>query len=781
MTESWHKPYRLDMCYQVERTGGSQVKDWSVIGKSVLKPDALEKVTGRAKYCADVELPRMLYAKVLRSKYPHAGILSIDTSEAEKLPGVKAVVTSQDIIKEKIEIIFHARPDIYPLAVDKVRFVGEEVAAVAAEDELTAEEALGLIRVEYEVLPAVFDPEESMKPGAPRIYDDVKNNIAGEAENEFGDVVNGFKEADRIFEDRFVVPYIHACHLEPTACIASFDSSGKLTFYENSMDPFARLKALPQALGIPASKIKVVQKFIGGNFGCRQADLSPYVITAILASKSGRPVRLVHTREEEFTSTRPRMPEIIYLKTGVKKDGTLTARHIRVIATAGAHIGRGKTMMVTGLAVAAGLYRCPNVRLEGKCVYTNTVPVGPVRSFGISQPQFAVESQMDMIAEELGVDPIELRLKNATRTGDVTLIGQKIASCGLQECLEKVTHYIGWKEKRTRKRPNRGIGIACQMDHSDNRSALFGGSTAYVKVLEDGKIRIISGEFEWGQGSHTTLSQVAAEELDVPPENVEFSEMDTDVVPYTLGPYGGGRLFVTAGHAVRLAAIDARKQLLASASKMLLRPLEDLELKNQKIFVRESPEKMVSIADAAGFARYTGNEILGKGVHDPDTDLLDEETIRGNYSSAYMFLAHAVEVEVEPETGRVTVLNLASANDVGKAINPLIVEGQIEGGVASEVGIALLEEINFEQGIVTTTNFTDYKIPTAKDVPPIKTFAVESNDPVGPYGAKGIAHAGMPAPPALANAIYDAVGVRIKELPITPMKILKALEEKKGL
>ena len=753
-----------------------------LVGKRVPRVDALEKVTGRAKYGVDVELPRMLHAKVLRSKYPHARILSINTSEAEKLPGVKAVITAADTLKEKVETTWRGVPDKYPLAMDKVRYVGEELAAVAAEDGLIAEEALRLIRVEYEELPAVFDAEESMKPGAPKIHD-VEHNIIHEVDTEFGDVDRGFKEADLIFEDRFATSYIHVCHLEPTVCIASFDSSDKLTFWENSMDPFMYRRLVAKALGITPSKLRIIQKFIGGNFGHCQYDLAQYIITALLARKTGRPVRLVHTREEELGAGRPRRRVTIYLKAGVKKDGTLTARHIKVIATAGAYCGYAPQMLVTGLAEFAGFYRCPNVRLEGKCVYTNTLPTSPSCSFGIKQPMFAQESLMDMVAEGLGIDPVELRLKNVVRTGDVTMVGQKIGSCGLQECMEKVAEYTGWKEKRAKKQPNRGIGMASTMSHSDGMGRMegqFGGDVAYVQVLEDGRVRIISGEFEWGQGAHTVLSQIVAEELGVPLETVRFSDFNTDVLPHTLGPYGEGRVTLVAGHAVRLAAIDAKSQLLTLAAEMLGVRSEELEMKDQKIFVSRTPEKAVSIADVASYGRYAvaGAEVMGKGVWEPSTALLDLNKVYGNYSSGYIFYAQVVEVEVDPETGQVKILNLAAGNDIGKAINPMCVEGQVEGDIMREIGVALTEEMKYEQGIILTPNFIDYRLPTAMDIPQIKAFLVESNEPNGPYGAKGCAHGGMPTPAALANAIYNAVGVRIRELPITPMKVLKALEEK---
>jgi len=732
------------------------MKEFSVIGKSVPRIEAPEKVTGRAKYCTDVVLP-----------------------EAERLPGIEAVITAEDTPKQKIEVIVRGIPDFEPLAVDKVRYTGQEVAAVAAEDELTAEKALRLIKVEYEELPAVFDPEEAMKPGAPQIHD-VERNIVGEFATEFGDVEAGFKEADYIFEDRFSTQYFHMCHLEPTVCIATYDSSGKLIFYDNHADPFRQLRLSAKALGIPASKAKTIQKFMPGNGGSWQGDLSPYVITALLARKSGKPVRLVYTREEELIATRPRLPVITHIRTGVKKDGTFTARHFKVVSTAGAFAGYAPIMTPTGLVDTAGLYKCPNVRLEGKCVYTNTMPTGPARAFGIQQPQFAQESHLDRVAAELEMDPIELRLKNAIKTGDISVCGQDIRSCGLQECIEKVAEFSGWEQKRAKKQPNRGIGMACIMDHCDNRESDFGGSIAYVKILEDGRVRIISGEFEWGQGAHTVLCQVAAEVLGVPVDIIEFSELDTDAVPYTLGPYGGGRMMTTGVPAVALASEEAKKQLLSTAAQLLgVRFIPDLEIKNQQVVVRGT-SKSVSIADVAYYARYAGKEIIGKAVYDPGKPMLDLKTLHSDYSSGYIFYAQVAEVEVDPETGQVKVLNIANAVDIGKAFNPTFITGQSEGGVSQDLGMALMEGIMYDQGIVMNPNFTDYRVLTAMDMPPVKTFLVESNEAEGIYGGKGCGHTGIATAPAIANAIYNAVGVRIKDLPITPMKILKALEEKQG-
>ena len=384
----------------------------SVVGKSLPRVDARDKVTGRAEYVTDLRLPEMLHAKVLRSAYAHARILAVDTSAAENLPGVKAVITGADMPKDPPldalrQELFAVPP--YSLATDKARYTGEEIAAVAAEDELIAEEALGLIKVEYEELPVVIDPEEALKPGAPLIHDGAENNIQYKNLTEFGDVAKGFAEADRIFEDRFSTQSVHPSTLERTVCIASFDRAGDLTFHDNSIDPYKQSRYLPKLLGIEPSKLRIVQKNTGSNFGALQGNLTPYVMCALLAKKAGRPVKLVYTREEEFRNAGPRALGISYLKTGVKNDGTITAREIRLITNAGAHAYLGPPMMISGFTPVAGLYRCPNVRFEGLCVYTNTSVVSPYRSFGIVPPAFAMEAQMDIIAEGLGMDPVALR------------------------------------------------------------------------------------------------------------------------------------------------------------------------------------------------------------------------------------------------------------------------------------------------------------------------------------------------------------------------------------
>ena len=757
----------------------------SVIGKSTKNVHAFQKVTGRARYASDLEVTRMLHGKVLRSPHAHANILSIDTSEAEKLPGVFAVITAEDTPKKPVEVIWRGIPDKCPIAVDKVRYVGEEVVAVAAIDELTADEALKLIKVEYEELPAVFDAEEAMKPDAPQIHG-VKNNIIPGiwmTDAEHGDVEKGFAEADHVFENRFSTQYSHPCNMEPTVCIASYDNIGKITFYENSIDPFKNRRLVAKALEISPSKIRIRQEFKAGGFGHWQMDLSQYVITALLAKRAGRPVKFVNNREDELAATRPRGPIIAYLKTGVKNDGTITARSIRLVNALGGYAGFGPIMMTTSLMPVSGTYRIPNVKLEGVVVYTNTCPTGPARNFGTKGPQFAAESQIDIIADELGIDPIEFRKKNATQQGDTTTVGQKITSCGFEECMDMVAEHSDWKEIRKHKVPNRGIGFSGGFCHGEQREGTFAGSTLSVTILEDGGARINSGEFEWGQGSSTVLSMVVAEELNMPLDMVEFPLLDTDVAPFTLGPYGAGRITPTGGVAMRMAAVDARNKLFEIAAKRLEANPEDLELHDLKVFVKGSEDRSLSVADIAAKKKYSqkdSGDITGHGSYDPPTDFINMKMLYGNYSQSFVFSAQATEVDVDPETGQVTVLNHTAAMDMGKIINPMAAEGQLQGGIATETGYSLMEELQMVDGKVVNPNYTDYKFPTAMDVPMTKAMFAETECPDGPYGAKGGgAFAGLATNPAIANAVYDAVGVRITDLPLTPEKVLKALKAKK--
>ena len=754
-------------------------EEFVFIGKRVPKLDAIDKVTGRAVYGHDMKLPRMLYGKILRSERAHARILNIDTSRARKLPGVKAVTTGYDI--PDIRVGF-AR-DNPVLKTGKVRSFRDEIAAVAAVDEDTAQEALDLIRVEYEDLPAVFDPEEAMKPGAPLVHEEAERNILSIMTQSYshGDVEKGFAESDVVLEDRFTLPRVAHCCLGTSFCLASFDNAGNLTVWNSSQMPFMSQRELSTALKIPPEKIRVIKATIGGGFGSK-LDTYPFEpICVLLAQMTGRPVRITFTREEEFIASPTRQPVICYIKSGARKDGTLMARQARMILDNGAYTSWGATTPLVMMMTISSLYRVPNVKYDVLVVYTNNFYAGAMRGYGNPQATFVVESHMDMLAHELGMDPVEFRLKNANQPGDVTGQGVKITTCGLSECIQKAAQNIGWKEKRGQP-GNRGVGIAAQL-HVGGGARIYpsDGCGTTIKVDDYGKVTVITGSSDMGQGSDTVIAQIVAEEMGVPVDNITVINTDTAITPWDVGAHASRTTFV-AGNSARLAAAEARRQILEAAARAYNQKVENLDLRQGQIYVKGEPEEGIPYAKAirAGHFRVDGDVILARGWYEPPTEKQDQE-FRGNISATYGFAAQAAEVEVDTETGEVKVLKIAAAHDVGRAINPMAVEGQIEGGVSMGLGYGLYEELVLEKGRLLNPNFADYALPTALDMPPVDTLIVETVDPEGPFGAKGMAEpANNPTAPAIANAVYDAVGVRIKDLPITAEKVLKTLKEKRG-
>ncbi len=753
---------------------------YSVVGKRVPRIDALGKVTGKAKYCPDTVLPGMLAGKILRSPFPHARVLGIDTRKAQRLTGVKAVITAKDapLLERKPEHIF--RPVKRILAADRVRYIGEELAAVAAMDEDTASEALDLIEVEYEQLPALMDPEEAMKPGSILLHEK-QNNVAAAFDIVRGDPDTAFKEADQIFEDKVVTQIQHQCYLEPLNCLAFFDLTGKLTLWLGSMDPSGIRLSLAEVLQLPLGKVRIIQAYCGGAFGGKITMPPLYPIAALLTMKTARPVRVSNNREEEFTASAPRLPAKIEVKTGVKKDGTLVARDYQIIADCGAYIDRAPRIVAQMIMTPDSLYRIAHIKASAKVVYTNKTPVGAFRGFGTIQALFAHETHLDAIASRLALDPMELRLKNATRAGDLTAHGWRITSCGLTKCIQEASAAAGWTERKNKRRSQRGVGMACALyDCGVKRTPGFSGSVAFVKIIEDGKAQVISGESEYGQGWSTVAAQVAAEELGLPIEDVEVTSPDTDFTPYSMGPWGL-RLTVSGGNAVRLAAADARSQLFNIAAEMLEANVEDIEVKDRVITIRGAPDKGLSVAEVASQAifRKGGSAVIGKGIDEPQAAVLNPDTLYGNLSQAYSFGAQAVELAVDAETGRVKLLKTITAHDLGRAINPAMAEGQVEGGISIGSGYGLVEGLIWNGEKILNPNLLDYKILTAADMPDIGVILVETHDPNNPFGAKSIGQLGtMMAASAVANAIYDAVGVRVRDLPITPDKVLLSLEKK---
>lgn len=755
------------------------MSELNVVGRRSPMLDAWEKATGKAKYTDDLSMPGMLFGKILRSPLPHAKILRVDLTEALRVPGVKDAISGKDIPKRKYGIVPKAK-DEYALAIDKVRYIGDEVAAVVATSLEAAEDALSKIKVEYEELPAVFDPLEAMKPGAPVIHEDVPNNVSATIRKEFGNVAKAFEESDFLFEDNFETQPVNHCPLEPQAALAVVDHQGKVTLWSSTQIPFFLRRNLATTLDIPESKVRIIKPKVGGGFGQKIDLYAKDFCAAFFAIRTGRPVKFVYDREEVFTCTRQRHPMYIYLKTGMKKDGTILAQQFRVVADGGAYNSTAPLMITLACFFIMLPYRIENLLFEGYHVYTNKPVGGAMRGHGIPQVRFAVESQLDIIAERMGVDPLELRLKNAFQAGEPHPAKLLVQSCGFSETLKKAAEAIGWKEKRGRLPFGRGVGLAGASFPSGVSNMSHISSGAIVKIERDGSVTLLTGAADIGQGAETVISQIVAEELGVELEDIRITAADTEITPLDPGTFGSG-VTLRAGNAARMAARVAKEKLLeAIAEKMEVAPSE-LEMKNRRIFLKERPDQGFSFLEAIKIYQYSDRPmpIIGRGSYFPPakepTTLLRED---GNFSPAYSFMTQAAEVEVDPKTGRVKVLKMVTAHDCGKAINPMLVEGQLEGSVVGGMGQALYENVITEKGQVLNPSFLDYGIPTAMEIPYIESIEVETNDPEGPFGAKESGEGTQLSPaPAIVNAIYDAIGIRFKSLPVTPDKVLEALEK----
>jgi len=760
-----------------------------VVGKDVPRTDAIPKVTGTAQYVADLNMPGMLHAAVLRSPHPHARILSIDASAAAATPGVKAVVTGSDTAQIKWGAF---RPDLYPLAIGKVRYVGDEVAAVAAKDLETARAAVDKIVVQYEVLPAVLSLDQALAPGAALVHEDAAGNIAHQFSFERGDVNAGFKTSDVTIEGTWNSARQWHTALETIGCVSKWELD-RVTMWCNTQTPFLARGRYAVALGLPDSQVRVVQTEVGGGFGGKSGDDNASVICAILARKSGRPVKLIHTREEEFLASHPRMPMRYWVRLGFRRDGRVLAKEIRMWADNGAYTGKSQAILGAASVRHDALYKYPCVRGNSTLVYTNLVPTGAFRGFGNPSADWAVEQAWDLAAEKLGIDVYDLLRMNAVDPGDVSPHNHKITSCELKQCMDKAAALIRWKEKRGKRKPNReindpasevrarGLGLGCSVHVNGRRS--FGdwdGSSAIVRVNEDGRATVITGEGEIGQGNLTILRQIAAEELGLPYEHVDITRPDTDVHSHSLGALAS-RLTYVAGNAVKNAATAAAKQLLEAASEQFNRPASDLVIINGEIGPRKGAEtefRPVGAIVRANIYKPGGQPIVGMGSFDNPSEFPDHNRY-GNESGAYNFIAQAAEVEVDPATGEVKLLEIASAVDCGTVINPATATGQVQGGVMQGVGLALTEYFDWWNGQPTDPQFKDYPIPGAAMVPKLHVAFADSYEPSGPFGAKGLGEIGLDAVPAvIANAIADAVGVRIYDLPITSEKIHRALHPK---
>ncbi len=756
------------------------------IGKRLPKMDAEEKVTGRGTYIHDLKLPGMLYGKILYSPYPHAKILHIDTSRAEALPGVKAVLTGYNIPPIK----FGFYKDNTPLKAHKVRSCRDEVAAVAAVDSDTAEEALSLIKVEYEILPAVFDPEEAMKDDAPLIHEEHLGGKDKKPTNILnlpwrfihGDVEEARKNSPFIAEDRFKVTWVNHCCMGTSGCVAHFDIKNNLTIYSITQIPSLAQRDFNEALtamGLKDRRVRVIKTMIGGGFGSKLDTHAFEYIVILLAYKTKRPVKIIFTREEEFFATSPRQPAIIDISQGCTRDGKLTFRDIKMILDNGAYTSWGATTPSVMMMPISSLYKVPNIRYVAKCVYTNNTYSQAMRGYGNPQATFAIESQIDILSEMAGIDPLDFRLRNANIPGEITPQNFRVITCGLRECIDIVSQRLDWRQNRGR-RDGKGLGMA-SMIHVGGGARVYksDGCGTIIKIDDFGTVNVITGATDMGQGADTVIAQIVAEELGVKIEDVVITHTDTDICPWDVGAHASRTTFV-AGNSARGAARKIKEQLLEIASKYLGENPENLDIREQIIYSKTDPEKKSPLGKILRSAHYTtgGSMLMAEYFYDPANENLDRE-FKGNLSVTYSYGTHGVEVDVDKETGQVKILRYIAAHDVGKAINPMLLEGQVYGGAAMGIGYALTESLILRDGKVMNPNFLDYKILTAKDIPNIEPIVIETDDPFGPFGAKGIGEPGLvPTAPAIANAIYDAIGVRIRELPITPEKILKALKEK---
>jgi xanthine dehydrogenase molybdenum-binding subunit len=755
------------------------MEGFQTVGQRIPKKDAPLKVTGSAIYIQDLKIPGMLHGKILYSKYPHAKILKLDTSKAEKLPGVRAVLTGATMPAFKIGVM----KDNPPLKSGKVCSLRDEIAAVAAISPEIAEEALDLIEVEYEELPGVFDPIEAMKEGAPLIHEEAKSNVLKLPWKLItGDVEEAKKNSAYIVQDTYTTPWVSHCCLGTSGCIAAFDPNNELTMYSNTQIPSLAQKDYMEALGamgLKNKKVRIIQSYIGGAFGSKLDTYSYEYIAIVLALKTRKPVKIIFSREEEFFATSPRQCTITKISQGCDKDGKLTFREMEMILDNGAYTSWGATTPSVMMLPISSLYKVPNIKYTAKCVYTNNTYSQAMRGYGNPQATFAIESSLDQLAEIAGIDPYELRLKNANEPGEVTPQNFKITSCGMKECMDEVVKRLDWKGKHG-KHTGRGVGMA-SLIHVGGGARVYksDGCGTIIKVDDFGKVDVFTGSTDMGQGSETVIAQIISETIGVPVDDISIINNDTDVCPWDVGAHASRTTFV-AGNSALGAARKIREQILEVAAKSLDESPEFLDIKKGAIFSTRNNEKTIALGKVLRNTHYMphGKMLMAEYFYDPPNENFDKE-FKGNLSVSYAYGSHGVEVEVDKETGQVKVLKYIAAHDVGKAINPMMLEGQIYGGGCMGLGYALGEKMVYEKGELKNGNFLDYKMFTAKDVPPVEAVIVETDEKDGPFGAKGIGEPGaVPTAPAIANAIYDAVGVRIKDLPITPEKVLKALKEK---
>ncbi len=765
--------------------------------------DAPDKATGAAKFVNDFNMTGQLYGAVLHSPLAHARIISIDTSKAKKIPGVKAVITAAEAGSVPYGVS-PARYDETLFCVDKVRYVGDEIAAVAAVDRETAEEAVSLIDVQYEELPAVLSIEEAMKEGAPLVHDKYLGNINAEVHQEFGDVEKALSECDLVLTTRFENKMQDCAAMEPQGCVACFDHRGYLNLYTSTQVPHYVQRSVAMVLGLPIGKVRVAKFYVGGGFGAKAAVNTMELSSCLLAKITGKPVKMIFSREQVFLHSRGRHKFVHNMTTGVKKDGTIVALKHDALLEGGAYSSFGIATIYYAGSLLGGPYKLQNMKYDAYRVYTNKPACGAQRGHGGVIARAAWEQQLDKVAEELGMDPVELRMKNIMQNGDTSCNELYMSSFGMKECVESVREKSGWQDKKGKMTEGKGIGMACGFFVSGAGFPIYRSDTyhctATVKLSEDGgTAHLYTASAEIGQGSDMTFAMITAETLGISLSSVKVSSGDTDF-GIDLGAYSSRQTLMT-GHAVRNAAEDAKRKVLAVLSEELKIAIEDMDIKNGEIIFKQGEtnfstirrrylqehrgwenmpgDEPLTFAEAARLAFLVKGPIYGEGKYKP-------RWLGGTYkgaavgtSPAYGCSAQVVELSVDMGTGQITLEKMTDAHDCGFAINRTSVEGQIQGSLMMGIGEAMFEEIKYDnRGKILNPNFGEYKIPTALDMPDITPIIVESNEPYGPFGAKEVGEGAiMPTIPAILNALYDATGIRFTELPITPEKVYMALKK----
>jgi 4-hydroxybenzoyl-CoA reductase subunit alpha len=766
-------------------------KSLKVVGKPFRKVDARAKCTGQTKFADDVVLPRMLYCKILRTHLAHARIKRIDISRASELPGVIAVITGKDL-----PIPYGILPvsqDEHALCIDKVRFIGDPVAAVAAIDEDVAFDAMNLIEVEYEPLNTISSIEEAILIDEPRIHDyGDAGNIHKKVSLEFGNVEEGFAEADLIREDTFFYEGNTHLPMEQHAAVGNFDPDKKLTLWSATQTPHYVHRALAKVLELPASHIRVIATPNGGGFGGKSDPFNHEVVVCKLSMITGRPVKATLTREEVFYCHRGRHPVLMHIKTGVKKDGAITGMHFQSFLDGGAYGSYGVASTFYTGALQTVTYDVPKYKFQGLRAFTNKAPCGPKRGHGTPQPRYALEVQLDKIAETLKLDPAAMRRKTLVKPNTVTANYLRIGSMGLGQCIDKVVNGSDWKNKfsgwdqSNRKLPyGKGIGIACSSYICGAGLPIYWNnmpqSGVQLRLDRQGGVCVMCGSTDIGQGSDSILAYIVAEVLGIDPFDIRVITADTDLTPVDLGSYSS-RVTLMTGNAAIQAAERARELLVMATAEKLSVPIENISLGERRVFDVENPEVGVSFAEAVVLAESKFGTIGTVGSYSPPRSPGRYKGAGVGPSPAYSYSAAIAEVDVDPSTGIVIVGRIWIAHDIGKSINPMLVMGQVEGSVYMGLGEILMEEMAYRANRNVVHKFPsmlEYKSPTTLEMCDVKTYLIEDPDPNGPYGAKEVGQGPLlPVPPAVANAVYDAVGVRIDEVPITPEKVLKALREK---